>query len=203
MTPSRKSHVSPRSNTKRLLTTLKLTTTIGAVSLTLTGWALLSRVEAINAASSAQAAPSAFSSNVGSAGALASSPPATADVRPETVANADVSRVAVATATAASPTSTPLSSAAVSGIGASPTASPTASLTATPTTAPTATPEPKFKLDIVQWVKTNAGDPVAVVRDNRGVLWYVWGADVPRIEQGLRPQYQPQPVNRVGRTRRS
>lgn len=212
MTPSRKSQSSPRNKTQTLLTTLKLTTTIGAVSLTLTGWALLSRVEAINAANSVPAASAAFSINAGSTRALASSPSMTADARPETVANADVSRaIAVATATSAPPTATPLSSVAVSGAGASPTASsttpptasPTTSPTATPTTAPTATPQPKFKLNIVQWVKTNAGDPVAVVRDNRGILWYVWGADVPRIEQGLRPQYQPQPVNRVGRTRRS
>jgi hypothetical protein len=83
-------------------------------------------------------------------------------------------------------------------VAATPTSSP-----ATATPNPTSTPQPKFKLDIVQWVQTRAGDPVAVVRDNRGVLWFVWGPDVPRIEQGLAPKVQPQPVNRVARTRRS
>ena len=66
-----------------------------------------------------------------------------------------------------------------------------------PTVAPTATPEVKFKLDVVQWVQNQAGDNIAVVRDNQGVLWYVWGDDVPRIEQGLSPQYQPVPVNQI------
>ena len=55
----------------------------------------------------------------------------------------------------------------------------------------------------MQWVQTNAGDPVAVVQDNSGTLWYVWGPDVPRIEQGLSPQYQPVPVNGVARSRHS
>ena len=84
----------------------------------------------------------------------------------------------------------------------------------TPTATPDPTPAPEanaasaattqtVKLDIVQWVTTNAGDPVAIVRDTRGVLWYVWGDDVPRIEQGQTPQYQPQPVNARGRSRHS
>ena len=84
----------------------------------------------------------------------------------------------------------------------------------TPTATPGATPAPEanaasaattqtVKLDIVQWVTTNAGDPVAIVRDTRGVLWYVWGDDVPRIEQGQTPQYQPQPVNARARSRHS
>ncbi len=197
MTPSRKSQSSPRNNAKTLLTTLKLTTTIGAVSLTLAGWALLSRVEAVNATNATQVASAGFASNAGSAAILTSPQAPATGVRPEVARNVAVSRpVAAATATSIPPTAAAFSSAATSEI-------PTASPTATPTTAPTATPEPKIKLNIVQWVKTNAGDPVAVVRDNRGILWYVWGSDVPRIEQGLSPQYQPQPVNRVGRTRRS
>ena len=79
-----------------------------------------------------------------------------------------------------------------------PTDVPTDVPTAVPTAAPTDTPEVKFKLDVVQWVQNQAGDNIAVVRDNQGILWYVWGDDVPRIEQGLSPQYQPVPVNQVG-----
>jgi len=87
----------------------------------------------------------------------------------------------------------------------------TATATAAPTTAPTAAPtvaatdsaQATIKLDVVQWAKTNAGDPIAVVRDTDGTLWYVWGPDVTRIEQGLKPQYDPVPVNRVTRTRHS
>ena len=75
--------------------------------------------------------------------------------------------------------------------------------TATPDTGTASATTQTVKLDIVQWVKTNAGDPVAIVRDARGVLWYVWGDDVPRIEQGQTPQYQPQPVNARGRSRHS
>ncbi len=199
MTPTRKSHSSSRDASKTLLATLKLTTTVGAVSLTMAAWALLSQTEALNAANSAQTTTAAFTNN-----ALSTRPEISslADMRLDTVRNA-----ATATATDALPTTTPRTAAvkpeATTAPTTLPTDLPTDLPTATPTTAPTATPEPKFKLDIVQWVKTNAGDPVAVVRDNRGVLWYVWGVDVPRIEQGLSPQYRPQPVNRVGRTRHS
>ena len=84
-----------------------------------------------------------------------------------------------------------------------PTAVPTDVPTAVPTPAPTETPEVKFKLDVVQWVQNQAGDMIAVVRDNQGILWYVWGDDGPRIEQGLSPQYQPVPVNQFGRSRHS
>jgi hypothetical protein len=58
-------------------------------------------------------------------------------------------------------------------------------------------------LNIVSWVQDVSGNRVAVVRDSRGNLWYVMGSDVPRIEQGLSPQYQPQPVRQVTRTRAS
>jgi hypothetical protein len=68
---------------------------------------------------------------------------------------------------------------------------------------PTPTPQPVNKLDIVQWVQDNAGDSVAVVRDNRGSLWYVMGSDVPRIEQGQQPQFQPQLVRTTTRSRAS
>ncbi len=70
-------------------------------------------------------------------------------------------------------------------------------------TAPTPTPQPASQLDIVQWVQDNAGDQVAVVRDNRGTLWYVMGSDVPRIEAGQQPVYQPQPVRTTTRSRAS
>ncbi len=69
--------------------------------------------------------------------------------------------------------------------------------------APTPTPQPVNQLDIVQWVQDNAGDQIAVVRDNRGTLWYVMGSDVPRIEAGQQPEYQPQPVRTTTRSRAS
>ncbi len=58
-------------------------------------------------------------------------------------------------------------------------------------------------LDIVAWVRDRAGDRIAVVRDSRGTLWYVMGSDVPRLEQGLPPLVQPQPVQQVTRSRAS
>jgi len=70
-----------------------------------------------------------------------------------------------------------------------------------PTPAPT--PVSSLKLNIVQWVQDVQGNQVAVVRDKRGTLWYVMGSDVPRIEQGLAPQVQPQPVRMVTRSRAS
>jgi len=42
-----------------------------------------------------------------------------------------------------------------------------------------------------------------VVRDRRGTLWYVMGSDVTRLEQGLSPLVQPQPVRITTRTRGS
>jgi hypothetical protein len=68
---------------------------------------------------------------------------------------------------------------------------------------PTPTPQPANKLDVVQWVQDNSGNPVAVVRDNRGTLWFVMGSDVPRIEQGQQPLFQPQPVRTTTRSRAS
>ena len=85
---------------------------------------------------------------------------------------------------------------------AGPTGVPEASPTAM-AEAPAATPAVQFKLDIVQWVKSTTGERVAVVRDARGMLWYMWGTDVPLIEQGLSPQYPPQAVNTQGRSRKS
>ncbi len=70
-------------------------------------------------------------------------------------------------------------------------------------TAPTPTPQPASQLDIVQWVQDNAGDQIAVVRDSRGTLWYVMGSDVPRIEAGQQPEYQPVPVRTTTRSRAS
>jgi hypothetical protein len=90
---------------------------------------------------------------------------------------------------------------------------PSASTPAAPTTpAPSATssgqaqtsvPKQVIRLHVVAWVQDSAGDPVAVVRDSRGTLWYVLGSDVPRLEQGLAPQVQPQPVQQVTRSRAS
>lgn len=59
------------------------------------------------------------------------------------------------------------------------------------------------KVNVVAWVQDFAGDPVAVVRDSRGTLWYVMGSDIPRLEQGLPPLVRPQPVQTVTRSRAS
>jgi hypothetical protein len=81
-------------------------------------------------------------------------------------------------------------------------ATPAASGTPSPQ-AQASVPKQVVKLQIVGWVQDSAGDPVAVVRDSRGNLWYVLGTDVPRLEQGLPPLVQPQLVQRSTRTRAS
>jgi hypothetical protein len=58
-------------------------------------------------------------------------------------------------------------------------------------------------LNIVQWTRDTAGDRIAIVMDDQGRLWYVMGSDVPRIEQGLQPQFRPQPVRVTTRSRSS
>ena len=193
MNEPRKTSSTRNQDSKTLLSTLKMTTTIGAVSLTLAGWGLLSRVEANNLA---QASPDHLSRidqrRTGLAcpgdGGFSSGITQTASILPATV-------VVSATATA---TPTQLPAALVLSTA---TAIPTPQPTATDTPAPS--PTPLFKLDVAQWLQNSAGDPVAVVRDNQGTLWYVMGSDVPRIENGQSPQYQPQLVNGGGRTRRS
>ena len=65
------------------------------------------------------------------------------------------------------------------------------------------TNRPVVKIKVVQWVQDMAGNSVAVVQDKRGALWYVMGSDVPRLEQGLPPLVQPQPVQITTRTRAS
>lgn len=130
------------------------------------------------------------------ASAPASTPPGTRATRKNSP---------IATPTAA-PTAAPTDNPAVTAAAIptdTPTAVPTAAPTTVPTPAPTDTPAAKFKLDVVQWVQSQAGEKIAVVRDNQGILWYVWGDDVPRIEQGLSPQYQPVPVNQSGSSRHS
>ena len=84
-----------------------------------------------------------------------------------------------------------------------PAAQPSNNAPANVPTVPTPTPQPVNKLDVVQWVQDNAGDQIAVVRDNRGTLWYVMGSDVPRIEAGQQPVYQPVPVRTTTRSRAS
>lgn len=167
---------------KNSLTVLKLTTTLGAVSLTLAGWGLLAQAETLNASHVAAADDGVQTL----AAALARTTPA-ANVQ-----------AATATPTTA-PTATPAPTAATAMIVAAPAIT---SPTPLPMPTATATPAIQFKLDVVQWTQTNAGDPVAVVQYN-GVLWYVWGPDVDRIERGLDPQYQPVPVNGMARSRGS
>lgn len=187
---------------KNSLTVLKLTTTLGAVSLTLAGWGLLAQAESLNASHTAAT-----------------------DAGVQTLAAALARTTPAATATGASNAARPVAAAtvqtaSVQSVATAPTMAPTATAEPTPATAmivaapaitsptplpmptATATPAVQFKLDVVQWTQTNAGDPVAVVQYN-GVLWYVWGPDVDRIERGLDPQYQPVPVNGMARSRGS
>jgi hypothetical protein len=138
-----------RKETQTALSTVKIITTAGAISMTVAGWGLLALIDARNNAN-AQANPSV---------AIAA-PPSDSAVQ------------------------------ASNGVSAG-------------DSIPTPTPQPVNKLDIVQWVQDNAGDSVAVVRDNRGSLWYVMGSDVPRIEQGQQPQFQPQLVRTTTRSRAS
>ena len=136
-----------RKETQTLLTTLKVTSVAGILSLNLAGWGLLAQLNTppVQAAFSQQAEQQVA-------------------VLPETGTKIVNSKVL-------------------------------------PTPAPTASP--KTRLDIVQWVQDVQGNQVAVVRDRRGTLWYVLGSDVPRIEQGLAPQVQPQPVQMTTRSRAS
>jgi len=138
-----------RKETQILLTTLKMATTAGALSLTIGGWSLLAQLETLNIAQAAANQPQPV--------AMVVTAPDSAVSRPNSV-------------------------------------------------AATATPAParqKISLDIVQWVQDVSGNPVAVIRDNRGSLWYVMGSDVPRLEQGLSPLVQPQLVQTTARTRAS
>ncbi len=209
---------------KSTLTILKWTTGLSAVALTLAGWGLLARAETVNAATATgldQTAPasltlgSAAASKRTALGGLGQARGVSGLI---TAAPADVSaRSSEQPAARSSSGAAAVLAAATQGAAAAPTVSPTATgaptdaptnvptdvPTQVPTMAPTDTPAVKFKLDVVQWVQNQAGDNIAVVRDNQGVLWYVWGDDVPRIEQGLSPQYQPVPVNQVGRSRHS
>jgi hypothetical protein len=135
-----------RKETQTLLTTLKVTSVAGVLSLTLAGWGLLAQLDATPA-------QAAFTQQAAQVAAL-----------PESSTKIVNSKVL-------------------------------------PTPAPTA--PPRIKLNIVQWVQDMQGNAVAVVRDRRGTLWYVLGSDVPRIEQGLAPQVQPQPVQMVTHSRAS
>ncbi len=199
MNTPQKSNKPQKSDPKTMLTALKLTTTIGAVSLTLAGWGLLSRAESVAAAQAAQTTTTELAASSLTATSNSLTGATTASISSESMeaaarrATATATAVATATATensVALPTATPL---------------PKATATTAPTVTPEATDTPvaKFKLNVVQWVSNQNGDPIAVVQDNSGVLWYVWGDDVPKIEQGLDPQYQPVPVNSVGRSRGS
>lgn len=180
---------------KNSLTVLKLTTTLGAVSLTLAGWGLLAQAETLNASHAAAADDGVQTL----AAALARTTPAATGASDGARSSA-AANVQAATATpTTAPTATPAPTATTAMIVAAPAIT---SPTPLPMPTTTATPAIQFKLDVVQWTQTNAGDPVAVVQYN-GVLWYVWGPDVDRIERGLDPQYQPVPVNGMARSRGS
>ena len=188
-------------DTKSMLKALRTTTAIGAVSLTLAGWGVLSRAEATNAAQAALAVPVTNDASFASGSlalAPATMPPA---VQPTQTATAD--STATGAPTASPPTATTIIPSTDKGASLpTPTTTPTTEPSATPTQAPSAVKN-TIRLNIVQWLQTTSGDKVAVVRDARGTLWYVWENDVTRIEQGLSPQHQPIPVNQRGRTRGS
>lgn len=202
MTQPLKPRVSSSNDAKGLLSALRMTTTVGALSLTLAGWGLLARVDALAAAQTPQDSSTGLL-GVAPAAALPTALPVSG-ASSTTGSTLGLARAAAVSAARARPTaqaSLPIAAATLPIAAATSTAAPTAAPTDTP--APTATPQTTIKLDVVQWVQTRAGDPVAVVRDRRNVLWYVWGPDVERIEQGLTPQYDPQPVDSVTRTRQS
>ena len=184
-----------RNEAKTLLSALRWTTTVGAVSLTLAGWGLLSRAEALNAVLSDQSAASELAPSA--AVALASNGSASvASAAAQLAINNTGSTGSDTSAAIAWPTATATAPATA-------TAAPTATSAPTATPQPTATPVHVITLDVTQWVQDSDGNPWAVVQDNSGVLWYVWGPDVERIEQGLDPQVQPQPVNTTARSRGS
>jgi hypothetical protein len=131
-----------RRETKTLLTTLKIATTAGTLSLTLAGWGLLAHLDAS---------------------------------RVQAAASQDVAMVAP------------------QSVGTDKVLAQT----------PAKTDKLLKKINVVQWVQDVAGNSVAVVRDKRGSLWYVMGSDIPRLEQGLAPQFQPQLVRMTTRTRAS
>jgi hypothetical protein len=131
-----------RKETETLLTTLKTTTAVGVLSLTIAGWSLLARADMRQTAQDALPPP-------------------------------DTKQVI-----AVQPSPTPRS-------------------------ARDSTRQAGTGLKIVQWTHDTAGDRIAIVMDDRGGLWYVMGSDVPRIEQGLQPQFQPQPVRVTTRSRSS
>lgn len=193
MTRNKTPQPSGRGDTKSMLNTIKMTTTLGAVSLTLAGWGLLARVESINAQQ-----PDPVAQSVAMLESAVTKVPATLA---ETTRVISPGSLASATKAALAPTATSVATA---------TATPAATATLPPTSAaapvqdvPAEPQQAQVKLNVVQWVQTNAGDPVAVVQDSGGTLWYVWGPDVDRIEQGQQPQYQPVPVNQVARSRHS
>ncbi|MFN8467610.1 MAG: hypothetical protein U0X20_18770 [Caldilineaceae bacterium] len=206
-----------RQDPKTTLTMLKWTTGLSAVALTLAGWGLLARAETVNAVTATgldQTAPASLTLGAAASAKLASlGGPGQAGSAAGLISSATTggtARSAAAAAVLATPTrgaaaaATDIPTATPTDAPTNvPTGVPTEVPTAVPTPAPTDTPEVKFKLDVVQWVQNQAGDMIAVVRDNQGILWYVWGDDVPRIEQGLSPQYQPVPVNQFGRSRHS
>ncbi len=191
-----------RNDTKTLLSTLKWTTAIGAVSLTLAGWGLLSQAEALNASTDpATAAALAVAASPADTAAFGIMPGAITEAVRAT-ATAPVTPTATITAKAA-PGSSRTAALPTATTTATATPSATATPAATATSTATATPEKQFTLDVVQWTQNANGEEIAVVRDANGTLWYVWGPDVDRIERGLNPQYQPQPVNATGRSRGS
>lgn len=113
----------------------------------------------------------------------------TTNVVPSTVASSSKSLTRTVNVTNRSVVAAPTATAVPQSLAAAP--------------APTATPATVTKLNIVQWVNDNSGNRIAVVQDSGGNLWLVMGTDVPRIEQGLNPEFQPQLWRQFGFSRGS
>ena len=168
-----------RNQTRTLLNTMRIVTTAGAISLTITGWGLLAKLDAGNIAQAKNNQPLAMVA-----------PASNTNVKRLTDAPSQAAPLPTASVAQATRPTAPIAQATLPSIPPTP-------VPATPT------PQPVRRLDIVQWVQDAAGDQVAVVRDRRGTMWYVMGSDVPRIEQGQAPAFQPQPVQIFSRTRAS
>lgn len=202
--------IQKRNDAKTLLSALRWTTTVGAVSLTLAGWGILSRADALNAVPADQSAVTELADSAAVALATNGSGSLASTAATQLVVNTGSSTgSATEESTGGSTESDTGAAAAIAWPTATATAAPTATAAATATAAPTATlaptatPTKVITLDVTQWVQDSEGNSWAVVQDNSGVLWYVWGSDVERIEQGLDPQVQPQPVNTTASSRGS
>lgn len=177
-----------KKRTHAVLTAAKVTTITGVLSLTIAGWGLLAKTDLLKNATAGQSRPTItpVTRTFNASGVTAAVNRASGGEREhEGEFDDDDEGRRITRAVAQAPTPTP-----------------TTIATPVPQTS-AASAAKKFTLNVVQWTQDNAGNRIAVVQDNRGNLWLVMGTDVPRIEQGLQPQYQPQLLQQFGRSRAS